>query len=193
MIKGKTRKIAGIVAVVLAVGGGAYLTGAKALGACDAKAKASKASATSGSATTCEKVHASAMASSNGSCEAKAKNTATTTASAVKADDCCASEATHTVMTSKNGSCEAKATQAVLTSKNGSCEAKAKSTVMTDADACPMKAQATKTASAKAGDCSEGACPMEKGAKEGASKKVEQKAAPKRTMASVVPAAETAK
>ena len=174
MSEGKTRKIAGIAAVVLVVGGGAYLAGAKGLGACDAKAKAQNAALTKASGMTCEKVHASAS-SADGAI--KAKNAAVTTASA--ADDCCEGEA--------------KTTHATMVSKDGDCGAKVKNAVLTGAEACPyLKSHTAKTAvvSAQAGDCSEGACPME----QGASKKVDhQKAAPKRTMASVVPAAETTK
>jgi hypothetical protein len=181
-MKENARKIAGIAAVVLAVGGGTYLAGSNGLGACDAKAKAT--ALTNAGATTCEKVHASAMAKADGA--VTAKNAAVT-------DDCCADEAkaTNAAMVSKDGDCGAKATNAVLTSKSGDCGAKVKNTVLTGAEACPyMKSHTAKTTvvSAQEGDCSEGACPTEKDAK-GASKKAEpQKATPKRTMASVVPA-----
>ena len=196
MIRGKTRKVAGIAAVVLAVGVGAYIAGAKALGACDAKAKAKNTAMTSNGATTCEKIHASAMASRNGA-DAKARNAAVTETDA-KADDCCESKATTAAMAS--GTCDAKAKNAVMTSAGGSCSAKATNAVMTDADACPyMKSQATRTAvvSAKE-DCppeawsGSGACPMEKGGK-GVKKDARKKAEAKGVMASVVPAEATTK
>lgn len=153
MINDKIERGAIIAAVVLAVGVGAYFAGAKALGACDSKAKAKSTAMASNGATTCEKIHASATASKNGA------------------------------------------------------DAKARNAVMTDADACPymksQKAQAARTAAvfAKEGCPPEaceasgsGACPMEKGAKGSPSKKVEnKKAAPKGTMASVVPAETTTK
>jgi hypothetical protein len=184
MIKEKTVKVAEIAAVVLAVGVGAYFAGAKALGACDSKAKAKNTAMASNGATTCEKVHASAMASKNGT-DAKA-----TTAAMASKEGSCDAKATTAAMASKGGSCDAKATNAVMTT-GGSCGSKAKNAVMTtDADACPYtKSQATRTAavSAKEGDCSEEACPMEKGAK-GAKKDAKKKAEAKGTMASVVPA-----
>ena len=198
MIKEKTKKAAGIAAVVLAVGVGAYIAGAKALGACDSKAKAKNTAMTSNGATTCEKIHASAMASKNGT-DPKAKNAAMTSTNA-KADDCCESKATTAAMASKDGSCDAKATTAAMAS--GTCDAKATNAVMTDADACPyMKSQAAKTAAVSAKeDCppeaceasGSGACPMEKGGK-GAKKDARKKVEAKGTMASVVPAAEATK
>ncbi|MBI2951068.1 hypothetical protein HYY27_03190 [bacterium] len=214
MINDKIEKGAIIAAVVLAVGGGAYFAGAKALGACDSKAKAKNTALTSNGATTCEKIHASAMASRNGA-DAKARN-ATVTETDAKADDCCESKATtaamasgtcdakakNAVMTSTGGSCSAKATTAAMASKDGSCESKATTAVMTDADACPYtKSQATRTAAVSAKeDCppeaceasGSGACPMEKGAK-GARKDARKKAEAKGVMASVVPAEATAK
>jgi hypothetical protein len=199
MINDKIEKGAIITAVVLAVGGGAYFAGAKALGACDSKAKAKNTAMTSNGATTCEKIHASTMASKNGA-DAKARNAAMTSTDA-KADDCGESKATTAAMASST--CGDKATTAAMASKEGSCGAKATTAVMTTgADACPhmqsQKAQATRTVAVSAKeDCPEGscemagsgACPMEKGAKGSPSKKVEnKKAAPKGTMASVVPA-----
>lgn len=199
MINDKIEKGAIIAAVVLAVGVGAYIAGAKALGACDSKAKAKNTAMTSNGATTCEKIHASAMASKNGA-DAKARNVAVTSTDA-QADDCCESKATTAAMASST--CGDKATTAAMASKNGSCESKATNAVMTDADACPymksQKAQAVKTAAVSAKeDCppeaceasGSGACPMEKGGKGSPSKKVEnKKAVPKGTMASLAPAA----
>jgi len=173
MINDKIEKGAIIAAVVLAVGVGAYIAGAKALGACDSKAKAKNTAMTSNGATTCEKVHASAMASKNGA-DAKATT-------AAMASETCGDKAKTAAMAS--GTCDAKAKNAVMT---------------TDADACPyVKSQATRTAavSAKEGCPPEaceasgsGACPMEKGAK-GAGKRAEAKG----VMAGVVPAETTTK
>lgn len=112
MIKGKTRKIAGIVAVVLAVGGGAYLTGAKALGTCDGKAK--RAAMTAGDRTTCEKVHASAMASTNGSCDAKARR-------AAMASSACDAKAQNAVLTDADACPYLKAHAAKASTKQSDC------------------------------------------------------------------------
>ena len=168
MINGKVKQIAGIAAVVLAVGGGAYLAGANGLGMCDTKAKARYGAMTSNNVTTCEKVHASTMASANGAFEVKAKNTA---------------------MASATGSCGAKATNAVMADAEACPYLKSQATKTAVVSAgegdCPE------------GSCEmagSGTCPMEKDGKGKASKKVEnKKTAPKGAMASVVPGAEATK
>ena len=176
----KLRKGAGIAAMVLLVGGGTYMAGGKTLGTCGAKAKATNAAMTTGEATTCEKVHASAMASTGGNCGAKATNAAVTTASVGTKDDCCDGRETGAAATSTADACGAKATHTVMTSVDG-------------ADACPyLKAHAAKATavSAQAGDCPEGSasCPMNEAGKGNASRKVEnKKTEPKAVMASMVP------
>ena len=162
MINRRAKKIAGIAVVVLAVGGGAYLAGAKARcagGSCDAKVQT--AALTSSGQTTCEKVHASTVAA-NASCDAKAATAATA---------------------STNGSCDAKVRTTAVTDAEACSYLKS--------HAVKAAAASAKEGERSEGTCpmsGNGFCPMEKGAKGDAAKRnVNQKAEPKGVMVSVVP------